>query len=220
MRNSNRNGSDASLNSGGIRPASPEGMRMRISVTVILGLLPVLFASQQVFGANISYTETVTATGSLGGTFFDGLVTLSFMGNTSNVTTFPDCCYKNTVGTMTVFVQGLGSATFTDLMGAVVNNKLGAAGLSDFTEELAVLFTNNSQFKSYNLRSAIGPVSGTATFNSNFTFPTTRGAFVLISVPQGATYTARTVPEPSSMILLGIGLAGLAGTIHRRTAKV
>src|SRR5690348_16425412 len=71
----------------------------------------------------ITYTEQATATGSLGAnSFTTALVTITFSGDTLNVTNPLTGIFRNMVGTATVTVAGIiGAATFTDTMGAVDN---------------------------------------------------------------------------------------------------
>ena len=63
---------------------------------------------------SITYTEQATASGSLGSTSFtNALVTLTFAGDTANVTQIGQGEFANSTGTATVTVAGIGTATFT-----------------------------------------------------------------------------------------------------------
>ena len=193
---------------------------------VTLAVLFFLLLSIHAFGSAITYTQTVTGTGVFADhNFNSALVTLTFTGDTANVTPLGSCCLQNIVGIMTVDVQGIGSGTFTDAsMGAVVNPSNEAAGMSDFTRNLAVLFTLNPVFSTYDLASSIGPYSGGASINSTIAFATTIGNFQLNSADGDATFTAVTngsapVPEPSSLMLFGSSLAGFAGMFRRKLSR-
>src|SRR5579862_1176439 len=66
--------------------------------------------------APITYTETLTASGTLGGTTFtDALVTVTLTGDTSNVTAgpVPHTDVLVNTGSATVSVSGIGTGTFT-----------------------------------------------------------------------------------------------------------
>jgi hypothetical protein len=66
----------------------------------------------------ITYTQQVNANGSLGGiSFANALLTFSFSGDTANVTNTTPGFFENILGQATVAVAGIGTATFTDMMG-------------------------------------------------------------------------------------------------------
>ena len=83
--------------------------------------------------------------------------------------------------------------------------------------------TIRPEFASYDLSTAIGPVTGTA-HNFGQVFFTTLGALRLTRGTAPTTFTAMTaaqpVPEPSSLILVGLGLASPALGKLRRRRKV
>jgi hypothetical protein len=160
----------------------------------------------------ITYTDQFVASGSLGiASFTDALVIISFTGDTTNVTE-PSTVFYNELGTATVNITGIGTATFTDVMAAFDNplTTPPATGIGDFTLGASVLATGNSDFGSYDLQSSIGPLSGESFFRSDLTFNTSLGDFNIATGGQ-STFTAVTspVPEPASWLFLVIALAAL-----------
>jgi hypothetical protein len=168
----------------------------------------------------ITYREEAIASGSLGGIPFTNADIFMLMSGDTNNAFFDGTNWLN-FGTTSVTVPGIGTATFTDAnTGVFATPSLSLAG---FTNESAInLATVNPAFASYDLKSAIGPFTG-STVGSFFGagFPTTLGEFVFSTSdpPATATFTAQVVPEPASLTLLGIGAAGLFGYGWRRRKR-
>jgi hypothetical protein len=167
----------------------------------------------------VTYTETATISGSLGGQSFSGdLLTLTGSGDTANVTG----SFVNLVSA-SVSITGVGNGGFTDATQVAAGNRSDVAGFGDPGRNLGILFTLNTAFSTYDLKTSIGPLSGVALFNNGVSFPTTAGAFIINSVTGDATFSAVVspsgVPLPGALPLFATGLAGLGLLGWRRKRK-
>jgi hypothetical protein len=178
----------------------------------LVGLLFVPLAKAD----GIVVTDTTTGSGSLDGTvFINALVTLTFVGDTTNVT---GTTIFQLPGTATLSVGGIGSDTFTDNIQVVVNQTFTDGGFGDFTNSAAIIFTFNPAFATYSLTSSIGPLSGSSALGLPSVDNTVHGTFNLKSAGT-STFTATvTTPEPSLLFMVGTGLLALVGLSWRRNS--
>ena len=188
---------------------------MKQVMLIAIAGLGLLCNSTPAAASVISYTEQASATGTLGGTpFTNALVTITGIGNTANVTAAG--ILRNVLSSATVTVAGIGTAAITSSI-EVFDNQLfqptAAVGIGLAGGNGSILDTVNSQFSTYDLTFAIGPVSGTSLINSSVNTNTTLGVLNFTSA-QNSTFTAGT-PEPGSWMLMGLGFSALASKLRR-----
>jgi PEP-CTERM motif len=170
----------------------------------------------------ITYAETFNASGTVNGTPFDTVVTFTFNSDTTLV--FGNCdgvpgifCTPN--GVAGVSIQGIGSGTFTDPFNVFVNQGVQVAGFTDDAIE-DILDLANPAFATYDLKSAIGPLSSSYFFvDTGVPIGSTLGDVIIDSVSGIPTFTATvggTTPEPGSFVLFGSGVIGLAAMLRRK----
>jgi hypothetical protein len=137
--------------------------------------------ARQVKADGISYTESGTASGSIGAEgFTNALVTITFVGDTSNVQSLAPGVFINSVETVTASgsIDGVGAFTFTDSLAAFVNQfgtPGSTAGISDLTLNEILDTVNSSVLATYGLTTAIGPVTDTSIFNPGSSYGTSDG---------------------------------------------
>src|SRR5215469_6425811 len=118
----------------------------------------------------IIYTLSSTASGTLGGaSFTNAAVVITLTGDTANVTPGP-APYTDTLvnfGSATVTIAGVGTATFTDqiaILSTLTDTSLfgvPAVLIVDNTTNTGLLLQTGSVYTTYNLKSSLGPISGT-----------------------------------------------------------
>jgi hypothetical protein len=170
-------------------------------IAIAVVAMGLLFEARSASAGMITYVETATASGSLGGTNFTfAQVTITATADTANIILSDptDMFYKVTNMSTTVDVAGVGSAMFTDAIFTGVVQLFQVAGFSDPKSE-DILDTKSPAFSTYDLSTSIGPLSGTTVINPGFAFPTTAGDLILTAaVANGdSTFQATLAAIPS-----------------------
>ena len=180
-----------------------------------------LCASATASASPITYTEEAVISGTLDGTAFTGeTITISWTGDTTGVT-FGFGVYLNLAGANAVSfsISNVGSGLLSGTIHVFSNQALGVAGFSDETIFADIIDTMDAAFTSYDLTTAIGPITNTALFNAGAVFSTTAGDLSISDLRDVSTFTATTeVPEPATIGLIGLGVAALVR--RQRTARV
>ena len=163
----------------------------------VLGLLNLIFMASPSFAAPITYIEEATASGSLGGAAFSNAdIVFSMTGDTTNVittTASPGEIIDHNSGTVTVSVAGGMPAAFSDGGAVFFNHGVGAfAPTIGFSNDVAFFYISSVAANGYDLRTPIGPLSGTAHIFPGVPLDTAGGTFILTSASSTATFTATT----------------------------
>src|SRR5262249_53422805 len=123
---------------------------MRRTLAVLLAIVA-LVSLGEAKATHITYTETATLSGSLGTTnFTSALVTITGVADTNDVVQNFDI-FNVIVGAPQVTIANVGTALFTDVIQAVVNQSRGVAGFGDNTNNHFLLGNANDAFNTYDL---------------------------------------------------------------------
>jgi hypothetical protein len=155
--------------------------------------------------------------------FTNAVITITGTGDTTGV--FNDGPFRNNLPTVSFSISGGGgSGTFTDAIQVFDNQSAESAGFDDKTlSQATILATVNSAFTTYNLASAIGPLTGLALLNGEQAFATTAGNLI-INTSGDSTFTATTgvtatpIPAAFPLFATGLGALGLLGWRRKRKA--
>jgi hypothetical protein len=173
---------------------------MKISTLSVALILSLAFAAPAA-SLPIDYQVTAIGTGTFGlSTFANNQVTVEATGDTDAAPSSGS--FQSYTIPVTLTVAGVGSGTVPNA--SVFVNQTFVPPAAGFGVEGSILDTFSDSFASYNLNSAIGPVTGPSFIRPDLTFTTTFGNFNLQSAGN-STFTATVVPGP----IVGAGLPGL-----------
>jgi len=159
----------------------------------------------------ITFTISTTGSGTLGAsTFTDATITFTQVSDTALIgscfSAIDLCSPTSTANTLTL--QGLGTFTITDPT-RFFDNPGGSVGVDDSNTFIDAISEHDAAFVSYNMQTALGPISNTVSSPKYTGMGTSGGAFSYTGNSTVATFRAVTgvsaVPEPGS---LGLALGG------------
>lgn len=185
------------------------------------GLFWCLSALGELHAQPVTFTVQASASGTLGGTPFNTIVTVTSTADVSQIT-HPSAGFYSVYHTLTtIFVPGIGSATFVNPTMNFVNqngsNGPGAGGTDLVTGDILDILSPS--FATYDLSTSIGPVAGTALAGNNNPYATSRGDLHWSATGNIETGTfqavVQPVPEPGSLMLLTAAMTVLAGPVIR-----
>jgi hypothetical protein len=213
---------------------------MRRSSLVCAGLVVILSFPANAHATPITYEISSVASGRIGGTAFNNAeVDLIATGNTANATTLVVSgltIFANPFSNFTVTIGGVGTAAITDaseiwsipVVGPPLTAPTVIFGRIDSPPALdsitGIGFVSSNALAGYQGTTGIGPITdeGGIGFNPACSTPghdpcvhTTLGLLrftsnIDFSLTTQATFTATTVPEPTTLLLLGSGVVALA----------
>ena len=187
------------------------------SASVVASIASVLVAASAASADFIDFTITGVASGQWmngiyqGQSFTNKAFTINARALVESVSSSNPSISIVTNGSAAISLESYGDMAVTSSTDSVANRGQGrfAMGLSSGA---LLVSLGNSAFNTWNMQSSLGPVTGTAVFNTQ-NWGTTNGA-LRFSGSSAVTFTAVVTPAPGAIAL--VGLAGLAGSRRRR----
>ena len=178
-----------------------------------------LAAASAASASIIEYTLSGVASGQWlngiyqGQTFNSQAFTIKAMALTENVGTSDSNFFSVTNSLVFITLGSYGDMSTNTTTSSFLNRNQGRFGFGLGTGPSAALLGSfaNGAFPTWDLQSSLGPVTGTAAWNTQ-NWGTTYGA-LRFSGTSAVTFTANVVPAPGAIALLG--LAGLANRRRR-----
>jgi len=195
-----------------------------LSLFTRLALIASLCVPFSVHASPITYTFSGVGSGSLGALPFTNLsVTIIAYADTSQIFTNDPTNFQLYNQSASISVPGFPTATLSNSTDFVTQQTTadpkspGAVGIGGAPSFADILDVIGLTFKTYDLSTSFGPVSGAALGNTGLSFATTDGNFRWTSLPLTADFQAELeiVPEPATISLLS--LAALVFMIPPKT---
>ena len=169
---------------------------MRLFYTVMANMLTVGMLS----AGTITYTFTGVGSGTVNGTPFSNQ-TLTF-GLTTDTSLISGSCTPQVIGLLSISGVGQGTAQESYICSGP---QTVAFDISTTTPALVM----SPVLSTYDLRSAIGPVTSTGAYGPVGGIASTSLGQVVLTSAVTYTFRATTAPEPDSFALVLMGVAGL-----------
>ena len=189
------------------------------SATVVASIASALVAASAASADFIDFTITGVASGQWmngiyqGQTFSSKAFTINARALVESVSSSNPNISIVTNSSVFISLESYGDMLVTSSTDSVANR-----GQSRFAMGLSsgalLVSLGSSAFTTWNMQSSLGPVTGTAVFNTQ-NWGTTYGA-LRFSGSSAVTMTAVVTPVPAPGAVALIGLAGLAGSRRRR----
>lgn len=182
-----------------------------------LAILGLFFLSNYTNADLFMYTQQTVASGTIGGTTFtDATLIFTSIANTNDVFLANGNRWDVLNQSLKVDISGIGIANFTEATYTFCLPAANAAGFYAFDGTADIIDTINSSFSTYDLKTEIGPITGTP-LRVDRAFATDMGSFHIDSFSGNVTFQATAVPEPASIVLISSAIGGIV--IFRRKIK-
>lgn len=189
----------------------------------LLTLVSLWLASAPAHATPITYTYTGSGSGTLGeGAFTDASFTITAQADTDDIMPWLGTNRQNTHASASITISGLGTHQILTPSHTWHQN-MGGGGLGENLSANWVTLDGSElglDWFSYALDTSIGPIVDDDPLNVvQFTGVSTSAGTLSFSAIDTVSFTAVLVPEPGTLVLVGLGLAGLVVPAARRQLR-